>query len=59
MRIGSELTIRLQGGKGTVEGRVEAHAMAALAFEGTTDQSFLEQTSAELRRANAAYPFRH
>jgi hypothetical protein len=35
-----ELTIRLTGGKGTVKGRVEAHAIAALEFEGTSDQSF-------------------
>lgn len=54
-----ELTIRLEAGKGTVEGRVEAHAIAALEFEGTTDQSFLKQTLAELRQVNATYPFRH
>jgi hypothetical protein len=54
-----EVTIRLEAGKGTVEGRVEAHAIAALEFEGTTDQSFLQQTLAELRQVNAAYPFRH
>lgn len=54
-----ELTIRLEAGKGTVEGRVEEHAMAALEFEGTTDQTFLKQTLAELRQVNAAYPFRH
>jgi hypothetical protein len=54
-----ELTIRLEKGKGTVEGRVEAHAIAALEFEGTTDQSFLKETLAELRHVNAAYPFRH
>jgi hypothetical protein len=53
-----ELTIRLNGGKGTLEGRVEAHAIASLAFEGTTDQSFLKQTLAELRQVNTAYPFR-
>lgn len=53
-----ELTIRLEGGRGTIEGRVEAHAVAALEFEGTTDQSFLAQTLAELRQVNAAYPFR-
>jgi hypothetical protein len=38
---------------------VEAHAIASLEFEGTTDQSFLKQTLAELRQVNAAYPFRH
>jgi hypothetical protein len=54
-----ELTIRLEAGKGTVEGRVEAHAIAALEFEGTIDQSFLKQTLAELRQVNATYPFRH
>lgn len=54
-----ELTIRLTAGKGTVEGRVEAHAIAALEFEGTSDQSFLSETLAELRRVNVSYPFRH
>jgi hypothetical protein len=54
-----ELTIRLEAGKGTVEGRVEAHAIAALEFEATTDQSFLKQTLVELRQVTAAYPFRH
>jgi hypothetical protein len=54
-----ELTIRLEAGKGRVEGRVEAHAIAALEFEGATDQSFLTQTLAELRQVNATYPFRH
>lgn len=53
-----ELTIRLEAGKGRLEGRVEAHAIAALEFEGTTDQSFLAQTLAELRQVNAAFPFR-
>lgn len=53
-----ELTIRLTDGKGTIEGRVEAHALASLEFEATTDQSFLTQTLAELRQVNAAYPFR-
>jgi hypothetical protein len=53
-----ELTIRLTSGKGTVEGRVEAHAIASLEFEGVTDQSFLTQTFSELREVNAAYPFR-
>jgi hypothetical protein len=54
-----ELTIRLTGGKGTVEGRVEAHAVASLEFEGSTDQSFLAQTLVELRQVNATFPFRH
>jgi hypothetical protein len=53
-----ELTIRLEKGKGTVQGRVEGHAIAALEFEGTTDQSFLKKTLAELRQVNAAYPVR-
>jgi hypothetical protein len=52
------LTIRLEHGKGTVEGRVEAHAIASLEFEGTTDQSFLRQTLAQLRQVNNTYPFR-
>jgi hypothetical protein len=54
-----ELTIRLEAGKGTVEGRVEAHTIAALKFEGTTDQSFLKEALTELRQVNKAYPFRH
>lgn len=53
-----ELRIQLESGKGTVEGRVEAHALAALEFEGTTDQSFLKQTLTELRQVNAEFPFR-
>jgi hypothetical protein len=53
-----ELTIRLKDGKGTVEGRVEAHAIASLEFEATTEQSLLEHTLAELREVNKAYPFR-
>jgi hypothetical protein len=53
-----ELTIRLEAGKGTVQGRVEAHSIAALQFESTTDQSFLAQTLAELRQVTAAYPVR-
>jgi hypothetical protein len=48
----------LEAGNGAVEGRVEAHAIAALEFEGTTDQSFLKQTLPGLRRFNAEYPFR-
>jgi hypothetical protein len=40
-----ELTIRLTSGKGTVEGRVEAHAVASLEFEANTDQRFLAQNT--------------
>jgi hypothetical protein len=54
-----ELTIRLTAGKGRVAGRVEAHAIAALEFEATSDQSFLTGTLAELRQVNAKYPLRH
>jgi hypothetical protein len=54
-----EITIELRGGKGTVEGRVEEHAMAWTEFEAETDQSFLKQTLAELRAVTAQYPFRH
>ncbi len=54
-----ELTIRLSSGKGTIEGRVEEHALAAVEFEAETDQSFLVQTLAELRAVTAKYPFRH
>jgi hypothetical protein len=53
-----EVTIRLKGGKGTVEGRVEEHAMARTEFEAETDQSFLKQTLTELRAVTARYPFR-
>jgi hypothetical protein len=54
-----ELTIRLKGGKGSVEGRVEEHAMASMEFEAETDQTFLSQTLMELRAVTAKYPFRH
>src|SRR3954449_9165524 len=54
-----ELTIRLTGGKGSLEGRVEEHAMASIEFEAETDQSFLSQTLAELRALTAKYPFRN
>lgn len=54
-----ELTIQLEGGKGTVEGRVEEHAMASTEFEAETDQSFLAQTLRELRAVTDKYPFRH
>jgi hypothetical protein len=53
-----ELTIRLSAGKGTVEGRVEAHTIASLEFKGTSDQSFLAHTLTELRQVNASYPVR-
>jgi hypothetical protein len=53
-----EFTIRLTNGKGTVDGRVQAHAMATLEFEGETDQSFLAQTLAELQAVTTKYPFR-
>jgi hypothetical protein len=53
-----ELTIRLKGGKGTIEGRVEEHAMARTEFEAEIDQSFLGSTLAELRAVTAKYPFR-
>lgn len=54
-----DITIELTGGKGTVEGRVQEHAMAWLEFEAETDQSFLNQTLTELRAVTAQYPFRH
>jgi len=54
-----EVTIRLRSGKGTIEGRVEEHAVATLEFEGETDQSFLAQTLTELQAVTAKYPFRH
>jgi hypothetical protein len=53
-----ELTIRLKGGKGTIEGRVEEHAMACTQFEAEIDQSFLGSALAELRSLTAKYPFR-
>lgn len=53
-----ELTIRLTAGKGTIEGRVEAHAIASLEFEGMTDQTFLSNTLTELRAVTTTYPFR-
>jgi hypothetical protein len=53
-----EVTIRLERGKGTIAGRVEEHALAALEFEGETDQSFLTQTLSELRTVTAKYRFR-
>jgi hypothetical protein len=54
-----ELTIRLTGGRGTVEGRVEEHAMARTEFEAEIDQSYLTATLAELRALTAEYPVRH
>jgi hypothetical protein len=53
-----ELAIRLTSGKGTIEGRVEAHALASLEFERRTDQSFLSQTLTELQEVNTSYPHR-
>jgi len=50
-----ELTIRLASGKGTVEGRLEAHAVASLEFEGETDQSFLSATLKELRAVTRGF----
>jgi hypothetical protein len=54
-----EVTIRLDGGKGTIEGHVEEHAMASVEFEAETDQSFLGQTLIELRAVTSRYPFCH
>jgi hypothetical protein len=53
-----ELTIQLENGKGTLVGRVEAHAVAALEFEGATDQTFLAETLTGLRTVFAKYPYR-
>jgi hypothetical protein len=53
-----ELTIELKSGKGTLAGRVEAHAVAALEFEAATDQTFLADTLAALRTVVAKYPYR-
>ena len=53
-----ELTIELKDGKGTLTGRVEAHAIAALEFEASTDQSFLAHTLNALRAIVAVYPYR-
>jgi hypothetical protein len=56
---GDRSVVVRRSGKGTVEGRVEAHAIASLEFEGATDQSCLKETLAELRQVNPVYPFRH
>ena len=53
-----ELSIRLNGGKGTIAGRIEAHAIASLQFEGATDQTYLKETLSALRAAVSMYPFR-
>jgi hypothetical protein len=53
-----ELTVQLENGKGTLVGRVEAHAVAALEFEGATDQTFLTETLTGLRAVVARYPYR-
>jgi hypothetical protein len=53
-----EVAIELKAGKGTLTGRVEAHATAALAFEAPTDQAFLAHTLAALRAVVAKYPYR-
>jgi hypothetical protein len=53
-----ELTIELKSGKGTLTGRIEAHAIAAVEFEAPTDQSFLADTLAALRTVVAKYPYR-
>jgi hypothetical protein len=53
-----ELTIQLEKGKGTLVGRVEAHAVAALEFEVATDQTFLTETLTGLRAVVAKYPHR-
>ena len=52
------MTIELEGGKGTLTGRVEAHAIAALEFEAPTDQSFLADTLAAPGTVVAKYPYR-
>jgi len=39
-------------------GRVEVHAVAALEFEGATDQTFLAETLTGLRTVFAKYPYR-
>jgi hypothetical protein len=53
-----EITIELKAGKGTLTGRVEAHAIAALEFEASTDQSFLAHTLEALRAVVAKHPYR-
>jgi hypothetical protein len=53
-----ELSIRLDGGNGTITGRVEAHAMASLEFDAATDQTYLRQTLSALRTVVSEYPFR-
>jgi hypothetical protein len=53
-----ELTSELRSRKGTLTGRVEAHAIAALEFEAPTDQTFLADTLAALQTVVAKYPYR-
>ena len=53
-----EVTIELKAGKGALKGRVEAHAIAALEFEASTDQSFLAVTLDALRAVVAKWPYR-
>lgn len=53
-----ELTIELEGDEGTVSGRLEAHAIAALEFEASTDRTALAATLAALGDVVARYPYR-
>jgi hypothetical protein len=53
-----ELSIRLDRGRGTITGRIEAHAMASLEFEAATDQTYLQQTFSALRAVVSMYPLR-
>ncbi|MDP9345328.1 MAG: hypothetical protein M3P44_06355 [Actinomycetota bacterium] len=53
-----ELTLELKSGKGTLTGRIEAHAIASLEFEAATDQTFLADTLTALRAVVAKYPYR-
>lgn len=51
-----ELTIQLENGKGTLVGRIEAHAIAALAFEVATDQTYLAETLSALKTSSRSTP---
>jgi hypothetical protein len=53
-----ELTIELNEVKGTLTGRVEAHAIALVEFEAPTDQSFLIPALSALRAVVTKYPYR-
>jgi hypothetical protein len=53
-----ELTIELNSGKGTLTGRIEAHAVAALEFEAAIEQTFLADTLTALRAVVTKYPYR-